>query len=353
MFPDALPVVMIEENPLPTLSLRPARTLTLRPAACVRAGAGVLAAALIAATVSGCGGSDSPSKAAASKPAASTAPLKVVATTTQVADFVRNIGGDKVKVTQILKPNVDPHDYEPSPADIQAFAQADLVVKNGVGLEKWLDEVVSSSGFHGTTIDAGKGVAIIPGDGSEEEKAGDPHIWQNPQNAEIMARNIATGFDAAAAADKAFFDQNLAAYTRKLDDLDTWIGQQIGSLPADRRKLVTNHDAFHYYVNRYHLTFIGSIIPSFDTSAELSGKSIADLVAKIKSTGVKAIFSESSLPPKTAEAIGKQAGVKVEAGEDSLYGDTLGPAGSPGATYIEMERHNTATIVTALKGLSA
>src|SRR5919198_259161 len=312
MFPDALPVVMIEENPLRTRAHRPSALVLSGPVV-----SGFVALfVLLAAAATGCGGSDSgaPSQASTGAAAGGVKRLKVVATTTQVADFVRNIGADKVNVTQILKPNVDPHDYEPSPADIQAFAQADLVVKNGVGLEKWLDEVVSSSGFHGTTIDASTGVSIIPGDGSAEEKAGDPHIWHNPQNVEIMARNIAAGFEAADAADKATFEANLAAYTRKLNELDTWIAQQIGSLPAGQRKLVTNHDAFHYYVNRYHLTFVGSIIPSFDTSAELSGKSIADLVTKIKSTGVKAIFSESSLPPKTAEAIGRQAGVKVEAG---------------------------------------
>jgi ABC-type Zn uptake system ZnuABC Zn-binding protein ZnuA len=310
--------------------------------------------ALLAVAVAGCGGSGSSNRAGTSTTSTSAASggktLHVVATTTQVADFARNIGGAKVKVTQILKPNVDPHDYEPSPADVQAIAQADLVIKNGVGLEKWLDAVISSSGFHGTTIDTSQGVTVIPGNGSAEEKAGDPHIWQDPKNAEIMARNIATGLDAADPADKTSFDQNLATYTAKLEQLDAYIGQQINTLPADQRKLVTNHDAFHYYVNRYHLTFIGSIIPSFDTSAELSAKSISDLVAKIKATGVKAIFSESSLPPKTAEAIGRQAGVKVEAGEDSLYGDTLGPAGSAGATYLDMERHNTITIVTGLKG---
>jgi zinc/manganese transport system substrate-binding protein/manganese/iron transport system substrate-binding protein len=165
-----------------------------------------------------------------------------------------------------------------------------------------------------------------------------------------MSRNIATAFDAKDANDKATFEANLTAYTGKLDQLDAWIAQQIDTVPADQRKLVTNHDAFGYYVDRYHLTFVGSIIPSFDTSAELSGKQLSTLVTKIKATGVKAIFSESSLPPKTAEAIGEQAGVKVEAGENSLYGDTLGPAGSAGATYLAMERHNTTTIVTALKG---
>jgi len=275
-----------------------------------------------------------------------TGKLKVVATTTQVADFAREIGGGKVAVTQILRPGVDPHDYEPSPADIQAIAQADVVVENGVRLEKWLDQTIKSAGFHGTLVDTSKGVTVRGG----EEAAGDPHIWHNPKNAEVMSRDIAAAFDAEDAGDKAAFDANLTAYTARLENLDTWIARQIGTLPPADRKLVTNHDAFGYYVDRYHLTFVGSIIPSFDTSAELSGKQLNTLVGKIKATGVKAIFSESSLPPKTAEAIGKEAGVQVEAGENSLYGDTLGPEGSAGATYLDMERHNTTTIVDALKG---
>lgn len=304
----------------------------------------VLTGLLATATACGDSGSASTNDSAGGKQ------LNVVATTTQVADFARNIGGDKIKVTQILKPNVDPHDYEPSPADIQAIAQADVVVESGVGLEKWMDQTIKSAGFHGALVDSSKGVTIRKGNGTDEEAAGDPHIWHNPKNAEIMSRNIAAAFDAKDPADKATFDANLTSYSGKLDQLDTWIAQQIDTLPADQRKLVTNHDAFGYYIDRYHLTFVGSIIPSFDTSAELSGKQLNTLIAKIKSTGVKAIFSESSLPPKTAEAIGKQAGVKVEAGENSLYGDTLGPAGSAGATYLDMERHNTTTIVTALKG---
>lgn len=304
-------------------------------------------AAVLALTVTACGGSASPGGVAAAGESGDR--LEVVATTTQVADFARNIGGTKVKVTQILKPNVDPHDYEPSPADLLAFSKADVVVKNGVGLEAWLDNVVSSAGFEGTTIDASRGVAVRPAD-DPAEKAGDPHIWHNPKNAEIMVRNIAAGFGAADAADRAYYESNLGAYAAELNRLDTWIARQYDAVPPDRRKLVTNHDAFRYYVDRYRLTFVGSIIPSFDTSAELSASSIAELVAKIKSTGVKAVFSEASLPPKSAAAIGQQAGVRVVAGEDSLYGDTLGPPGSAGATYVGMERHNTTTIVTALEG---
>jgi zinc/manganese transport system substrate-binding protein/manganese/iron transport system substrate-binding protein len=275
--------------------------------------------------------------------------LTVVATTTQVADFARVIGGDRVQVTQILKPNVDPHDYEASPADVKAIGEAAVLVENGVGLEKWLDGANSSAGFEGTRVNASQGVTIIPGDGSDEEKAGDPHIWHNPLNAKIMVANIERGFAAADPADAAYYHANLVTYDGKLDSLDADIRRRIDTIPPAARKLVTNHDAFSYYIDRYKLTFVGSIIPSFDTSAELSGSQMQSLVAKIKATGTKAIFSESSLPPRTAQTIGREAGVRVEAGEDSLYGDTLGPAGSDGATYLQMEEHNTRTIVRGLR----
>jgi ABC-type Zn uptake system ZnuABC Zn-binding protein ZnuA len=299
--------------------------------------------------LAGCGSTDaSTSTSAGGTSSGSGSKLKVVATTTQVADFTRNIGGDRIELTQLLKPNVDPHDYEASPADVAAIAKADVVVKNGVGLEKFLDPAISSAGFGGTVIDTSKGVTIREGNGTDEEKEGDPHIWHDPRNAKIMARDIADGLAAKDPADKAMYEQNYTAYAAKLDALDTKIQSQINALPVGQRKLVTNHDAFGYYVARYGLQFVGSIIPSFDTSAELSARDLTDLVTKIKATGVKAIFSESSLPPKTADTVGREAGVQVVEGEQALYGDTLGPAGSDGATYLQMEEHNTTTIVSAL-----
>jgi ABC-type Zn uptake system ZnuABC Zn-binding protein ZnuA len=271
--------------------------------------------------------------------------LSVVATTTQVQDFTRVIGGDRIKLTGILKPGVDAHDFEPAPADVDAISKADVLVINGVGLEKWLDDTVKSADFHGTTVDASQGVPVNKGD-DPAEPAGDPHIWQSPANAKIMVANIERALVAADPADAATFKANLDAYNAKLDALDRDIARQVSSLA--NKKLVTNHDAFSYYIQRYHLEFVGSIIPSFDTSAELSAKDVADLVAKIRATGVKAIFSESSLPPKTAETIAREAGVKVVEGEDALYGDSLGPPGSAGATYLGMMEHNTRTIVANL-----
>ena len=143
--------------------------------------------------------------------------LRVVATTTQVADFAREVGGDRVAVTQVLKPNVDPHDYEPSPADVQAMAAADVVAENGVGLEKWLDRTIASSGFRGTVTDTSRGVRVRRGEGA----TGDPHIWHDPRNAEIMTRDIAAALEAKDPAGRPYYERRLAAYTADLRRLDT------------------------------------------------------------------------------------------------------------------------------------
>jgi ABC-type Zn uptake system ZnuABC Zn-binding protein ZnuA len=269
--------------------------------------------------------------------------LRVVATTTQVADLAANVGGDRVQVTSLLKPGIDPHDYEPSPADIDAIAHADLVLENGVGLEAWLGDTIDGSGFDGPVVDTSQGVRLRMVGG-----APDPHIWQDPGNAERMAANIERGLAAAEPSAAGAFRANLAAYTKDLRALDAEVQRQVDSLA--NRKVVTDHDAFGYYLDRYGLELVGSVIPSFDSSAELSGRDIRDLVAKVRATGVKAIFSETTLPPRAAETIGREAGVKVVTGDDALYGDSLGPPGSDGDTYLKMIRHNTATIVGNLSG---
>jgi manganese/iron transport system substrate-binding protein len=269
--------------------------------------------------------------------------LNVVATTTQVADLAANVGGNRVKVTSLFKPNVDPHDYEPSPADIDTTARADLVLENGAGLESWLHDTIESSGYDGPVVDTSQGVRL-----SQVGGQADPHIWQNPRNAMVMAANIKRAMAATDPADADAFQTNLDTYTKQLQALDAEVQRQIDALA--NKKLVTNHDAFGYYIDRYGLQFVGSVIPSFDTSAELSGRDIRDLVAKIKATKVRAVFSETSLPPRTAETIAREAGVKVVEGEDALYGDSLGPPGSDGDTYLKMVRHNTRTIVSNLSG---
>ena len=268
---------------------------------------------------------------------------RVVATTTQVADMAAVIGADRIDLVRLLKPGIDAHDYEPSPADVEAIASAQLVVENGVGLESWLHDTIESSGYDGPVVDTSQGVRLRQVGGEP-----DPHIWQDPGNAMVMAANIERGLARADPESAGFYQANLAGYLEDLQNLDAWVERQTAGLA--NRKVVTNHDAFGYYLDRYHLQLVGSVIPSFDSSAELSGRDIRDLVAKIKATGVRAVFSETSLPPRTAETIAREAGVKVVTGTDALYGDSLGPPGSDGASYDMMIRHNTRTIVTNLGG---
>lgn len=299
-----------------------------------------LAAALLLAgvAVAGCGAAGGADPAGAA--------VRLVATTAVVADFARNVGGDRVAVTQILKPGVDPHDYEPSPADLQALSDADLVVESGVGLEAWLADTVSAAGYDGTVVDSSQGLAIRQG----AEGQRDPHVWHDPRNAQAMVRTITAALVAQDAGGRAAYEANAAAYTAKLAALDRATRAKVDSIPPRLRQLVTDHDAFGYYCARYGLTFVGSVIPSFDSSAELSGRQLSDLVAKIRATGVRAVFSEASLPPRTAETVAREAGVEVVGGEGALYADGLGPAGSPGDTYLRAEQHNTDTIVEALGG---
>jgi zinc/manganese transport system substrate-binding protein/manganese/iron transport system substrate-binding protein len=293
----------------------------------------VVAALLL---VAGCAKPAGPWRGDADRP-------RVVATTTQVADMAAVVGADRIDLVRLLKPGIGAHDYEPSPADVEAIATAQLVVENGVGLESWLHDTIESSGYDGPVVDASQGVRLREVGGEP-----DPHIWQDPRNAVVMAANIERGLARVDPGSAGFYQANLAAYLEALRALDAEVERQTAGLA--NRKVVTNHDAIGYYLDRYHLELVGSVIPSFDSSAELSGRDVRDLVAKVKATGVRAIFSETSLPPRAAETIGREAGVKVVTGEDALYGDSLGPPGSDGDSYIRMIRHNTRTIVSNLSG---
>jgi zinc/manganese transport system substrate-binding protein len=320
----------------------------------------------LALLVAACG--DEGESAASSNP---DAPLQVVATTTVVADFAAIIGGERVGIYNVAKPNVDLHDLEPTPADLNAMKAAGVIVSNGLGLESWLDATLTSSGTKAAVIDASEGVTTRAGGHDHDEEHADddhakdakgtkddhaeeddhddvdPHIWHDPRNAKVMVTNIAKGFAAADPAGAAVYEKNLAAYLVELDTLDREIAAQVAGLT--NKKLVTNHDAFGYFVDRYGFEFVGSIIPSFDSSAELSAADLTELVAAIKSEGVTAVFSEASLPGKTAKTIADEAKVKVVAGESALYGDGLGPASSAGGTYLKMMRHNASTIASNLR----
>lgn len=275
--------------------------------------------------------------------------VEVVATTTQIGDFVRAVGGEAVSVDQILRPNTDPHDYEPRPSDVEAVASAELVFVNGDELDHWIDQVVDDSGSDATVADLGAVVPErLPGEGHEHgESEYDPHWWHDPRNAEAAVREIERRLIAADPAQAASFRRNADAYLARIEALDAGIARCIDSVPPEQRKLVTDHDAFGYFANRYGLEVVGAVIPSQTTQAQPSARDLSDLASLIDREGVKAVFPESSLSSRAADAIARQTGASADY---TLYGDTLGPADSDGATYLAMEAANADAVIRGLTG---
>ena len=274
---------------------------------------------------------------------ASTEPdgLKIVATTTQVTEFTSTIVGDAGEVTGLIQPNQSAHSFDPSAKQLLELSQADAVVMNGAGLEPWLEDALKAANFSGKLIDASQGIDLIEGD---------PHVWTSPANAEEMVINITSGLSSLPGitpTELTAFADNSMAYVAQLTALNDWILANFAEVDPASRMLVTNHDAFTYFVKDFDINFLGSIIPSFDDNAEPSAAELDDLIAKIKSSGATAIFSESSISPKLAETIASEAGVKVYSGDNALYSDSLGVKGSEGETYIKATIHNVTMLMNA------
>jgi len=270
--------------------------------------------------------------------------LDVVATTTQLGDFTRAVGGDRVTVHQILQPNTDPHDYEPRPGDIQATANAKVVLLNGDGLDHWMGKVVSESGTTARVIDFGASVPVkLAGesDGPEASRY-DPHWWHDPRNVQAAVERIRDVLVAADPRSRARFEANARAYLARLERLDAGLRSCFAGVAPARRKLVTDHDAFDYFARRYGVSVVGAVIPSQSTQAQPSAGDVAKLTELIRREQVSAVFPESSVSPRLAKAIARDAGASSSY---QLYGDTLGAKGSSGATYLTMERANAEAMV--------
>jgi ABC-type Zn uptake system ZnuABC Zn-binding protein ZnuA/ABC-type Mn2+/Zn2+ transport system permease subunit len=275
--------------------------------------------------------------------------LSVVATTTQIGDWARTVGGDAVDVHQILQPNTDPHEYEPRPTDVERTADAKVVFENGDHLDGWMSKIVSESGGHPTVVDLGASAPVKrPGDTSgPEESRYDPHWWHDPTNAEAAVRRIGAELAAADPSRGRRFRANAKRYLGLLSRLDGAIRSCIDRVPVDERKLVTDHDAFGYFAHRYRIDVVGAVIPSQSTQAQPSAGEIAQLIRLIRRERVRAIFPERSVSARLAETVARETGASAV---HRLYGDTLGPAGSRGATYLRMEAANAEQMVRGFTG---
>lgn len=275
---------------------------------------------------------------------AAAAPLKVASLSTVLSDLARNVGGDKVQLEEIVKGGVDPHEFQPSPGDIEMVSSADVVLVSGKGIEGYLSKLEEAAGDKNKFVNVGDRIGSslkLKDDGKVIE---DPHWWHSVANVHKAVEIVRDAFIAADAADKDSFTAAAAAYETKLDELDKAIKVKVAELGRDKRKLVTSHDAFQYFARDYGFKIYP--IEGVSTAEEPSTRRVAELLDTIQKEKVKAVFFENTQNPKVIAQITKETPAKV-GGE--LYADGLGVAGSDAATYLDMMHHNVDTVVDALK----
>jgi manganese/iron transport system substrate-binding protein len=301
--------------------------------------------------------------------------LKVVASTSIIADWVRNVAGDQVELTPLIPIGADLHTFTPTPQDLMAVADAHLVLINGLGAEQGLIESLENAGGTAVILPVSQGIELREmgqeeghehegeehheegetdqhedeDEGADEHghhhEGGDPHVWTTPHNAVTMVHNIEAALAALDPANAAVYQSQAEAYIDQLETLDTWVQAQIDTIPAENRELVTDHTAFGYYADRYGLTQVGAVIPSFSTAAEPSASEIAALQDAIIQYDVPAIFVGTTVNPSLSEQIAQDTGKQLL----KIYTGSLGTAGSGVETYIEYIEYNTNAFVEGLK----
>ena len=264
--------------------------------------------------------------------------LNVVASFSILADFVKNVGGDKVDVTTLVGPNGDVHVYAPAPSDAKKIADAKLLVINGLGLEGWLPRLLQSSGSKAPIVVATRGITPLKL-GSDA----DPHAWQSVANARIYVANIRDALVAADPADAETFRGNAARYLTELDALDAEVREKVAEIPPERRKLITTHDAFGYFASAYGVAFIAPLGVSTDT--EPSARDIARIIGQIRADKIPAVFLENLSDDRLIGRIAAETGAKAGG---TLYSDSLTDEKGPAPTYIDLVRHNIKALTSAL-----
>ncbi|HYZ43819.1 MAG TPA: metal ABC transporter substrate-binding protein [Xanthobacteraceae bacterium] len=275
----------------------------------------------------------------AAAPARAQQRLDVVASFSILGDFVKNVGGDRVAVENLVGPNGNAHVYAPSPGDAKKVADAKVVFVNGLGFEGWLERLVKASGTKAPIVVATTGIQPREraGDHGQDHDHGraDPHGWQSVANAKIYVANIRDALIAADPAGKDAYDANAAAYLAKLDAVEREVRDVVAKIPADRRRVVTSHNAFGYFQDAYGISFTAP--QGVSTEAEASAKDVAAIISQIKKQKAAAVFLENVTDPRLVEQIARETGAKVGG---VLYSDALTADKGDAPTYIDLIRHN-------------
>jgi len=281
----------------------------------------------------------------AAEPATAQEKLKVLATFSILGDFVKNVGGDRVEVSTLVGPNSDAHVYAPAPADAKRVADAKVVITNGLGFEGWMSRLVKASGSKAAVVIATKGVKErkAPGAHGHGHGGADPHAWQSVANVKIYVANIRDALIAADPTGKTVYDSNAASYLTALDALDQEVRAAVATIPADRRRIISTHDAFGYFQQAYGVQFIAP--QGVSTEAEASARDVARIITQVKKQKIPAVFIENVTDPRLMEQIARETGARIGG---KLYSDALTEQNGEAPTYIELMRHNLKTLSAAL-----
>lgn len=281
--------------------------------------------------------------------------LRVVATTTIVADVVRAVGGDPIDLAALIPPNVDEHGYEPTPQDVAKVAQADLVFLNGAGLEQFIQKLTENASSKAQFISVSDGIPLLQGAPEDEPSlqptpsgaapVGDPHVWMDPNNVLVWVDNIQKALSAADPTHQALYQQNAARYRQKLQELDAWVRAQVTAVPQARRQLVTDHLVFTYFAHRYGFQQAGAVIPGYSTTAAPSAQDLATLENEIRKLAVPAIFVGNTVNPALSERVALDTHTRLV----HILTGSLTAQGGAAPTYIDYIHYNVNAIVTALK----
>ncbi|WP_251864335.1 metal ABC transporter substrate-binding protein [Achromobacter sp. Marseille-Q4962] len=286
-------------------------------------------------------------------------PLQAVASFSILGDMVREVGGPDVQVSVLVGPDGDAHEYEPTPGDVKTLAAAQVLFVNGLAFEAWLPGLVKSSGFKGRTVVASQGVTPRRFEAGEDHGHDghdhdhgqahshgdlDPHAWQNLANGVIYVRNIAEGLAAADPAHAEAYRRRAEAYAARLQALDASLRKTFAAIPAERRKVVTSHDAFGYFGEAYGVSFLP--VAGISTDAEPSAGDVARLIEQVRREHVPAVFVENISSPRLVQQIARETGAKVGG---TLYSDALSKPGRPAATYLEMFEWNASQLAAAMQ----
>jgi zinc/manganese transport system substrate-binding protein len=278
----------------------------------------------------------------AALPAHSQSRPRVVATFSILGNMIFEIAGDRVDLAVLVGPDADAHTYQPRPSDARVLVDAGALVSNGLGFEGWMDRLAKAAPFRGLAIVATTGVPTL--EAAEGRARGpDPHCWQDVGRARRYVANIAQGLAACDAANDAFYRERAASYDRRLTELDRWVRAEIAKVPADKRKAITSHTAFHYFAAAYGVQIEAA--QGYNTDGEPSARDVAQLIRLVRQQKIKALFIENMTNPSLIDEIARDSGGVVG---PRLYSDALSAPGGPAATYEAMMRHNVGALVAGM-----